>query len=123
MGNKILFSANKKGGLLVKTIVKIASVLILTTMLLAACGGEESGANFFRENENNWPELNVIRDEIGTNFESVNVENAKGNSRVILYQNDGKPQYKSIYILDEKRLEIISIEEQGEEQLYNEVIS
>lgn len=101
----------------------ISSALILTAMLLAACGNEESGENFFKENENNWPELDVIKDEIGTDFESVDVENAKGNSRVILYKNDGKPQYKSIYILDEKRLEIISVEEQEEEQLYNKVIS
>lgn len=106
-----------------KTILKISSALILIAMLLAACGGEENGANFFKENENNWPELDVIKDEIGSDFESVDVENANGNSRVILYKNDGKPQYKSIYILDEKRLEIISVEEQGEEELYNEVIN
>ncbi|PAD21037.1 hypothetical protein [Terribacillus saccharophilus] len=106
-----------------KAIVKISSSLLLTAMLLAACGNEESGANFFKENENNWPELDVIKDEIGSDFESVDVENANGNSRVILYKNDGKLQYKSLYILDEKRLKIISVEEHGEEQLYNEVIS
>ncbi|WP_152549899.1 hypothetical protein [Geomicrobium sp. JCM 19055] len=77
---------------------------------------------FFEENRNEWPELTVIEDQIGSDFEEVNVENDKGNSRVLLYENDGNAEYKSIYILDEERLKIIRIGENGEGQIYNEVI-
>lgn len=106
-----------------KKIAKMSFALILTIGLLAACEDDGNAESFFVENENDWPELDVIEGEIGSDFEAINVENDEGNSRVILYENDGKPEYKSIYILDEQRLKIISIGEHGEGQVYNEVIN
>ncbi|WP_058951183.1 hypothetical protein [Oceanobacillus picturae] len=107
-----------------KKILKLSFAVVLSTVLLAACGsGEENASSFFAENESDWPELEVIENEIGSDFESINVENDEGNSRVILYENNGKPEYKSIYILDEQRLKIMSTGEDGEGQVYNQVIS
>ncbi|MFD1173256.1 hypothetical protein [Oceanobacillus picturae] len=107
-----------------KIIAKMSFAVVLTAGLLTACGDvEEDATSFFAENENDWPELSVVEDEIGSDFESINVENDKGNSRVILYENNDKPEYKSIYILDEDRLKIISMGEDGEGQVYNEVIN
>ncbi|GAK09143.1 hypothetical protein [Geomicrobium sp. JCM 19038] len=106
-----------------RRITTISTTLIVFLGLLVACGNNDEGAtNFFEENRNEWPELTVIEDQIGSDFEEVNVENDKGNSRVLLYENDGNAEYKSIYILDEERLKIISIGENGEGQIYNEVI-
>lgn len=107
--------------ILVKNMAKTIITVILTAGLLAACGDNEEGTtSFFAEND--WPELDVVEEEIGSDFETVNVENNEGNSRVIVYENNGSPEYKSIYISDEERLKIISIGEDGEGQVYNDVI-
>ncbi|WP_079474095.1 hypothetical protein [Marinococcus halophilus] len=104
-----------------KKMMKLTIAIVLTVGLIAACGeNEEKDTSFFAEND--WAELDVVEKEIGSDFESINVENKEGNSRVIIYANNGNPEYKSIYILDEERLKIVSIGEQGEDQIYNDVI-
>ncbi|EZH64822.1 hypothetical protein DH09_20115 [Bacillaceae bacterium JMAK1] len=106
-----------------RRIATVTTAFIVLVGLLVACGNNDEGAtSFFEKNKNKWPELNVIEDQIGSDFEEVNVENDKGNSRVLLYENDGNAEYKSIYILDEERLKIISMGENSEGQIYNEVI-
>ncbi|MBM7632343.1 hypothetical protein [Geomicrobium sediminis] len=106
-----------------RRVATVTAAFIALVGLLVACGNnDEGGTSFFEENKNKWPELTVIENQIGSDFEEVNLENDKGNSRVLLYENDGNAEYKSIYILDEERLKIISIGENGEGQIYNEVI-
>lgn len=71
-----------KEGLFMRRITTISTTLIVFLGLLVACGNNDEGAtNFFEENRNEWPELTVIEDQIGSDFEEVNVENDKGNSR------------------------------------------
>ncbi|PBB06901.1 hypothetical protein [Salimicrobium humidisoli] len=104
-----------------RNMMKAMITLFLAAGVLAACGGDDKEkADVFAEKD--WPELEVVKEEIGTDFESADVENDEGNSRVILYENEGKPEYKSVYILDEERLKIISTQDDGEGQIYNEVI-
>ncbi|QQK81472.1 hypothetical protein HUG20_17175 [Salicibibacter cibi] len=90
-------------------------------------GNEEVGESdqpFFENHRNEIPELNVVEEEIGRDFDEVNIQNDQGGSRVILYENDGIPEYKSIYIKNDERLKIINTNNQDDENglIYEEII-
>ncbi|QQK77528.1 hypothetical protein HUG15_19375 [Salicibibacter cibarius] len=84
----------------------------------------ESGQPFFENHRDEMSELSVVEEEIGMEFDEVDIQNDQGGSRVILYENDGIPEYKSIYIQNDQRLKIINLNDQDEENglIYQEII-
>ncbi|MBY7141950.1 hypothetical protein KFZ56_02375 [Virgibacillus sp. NKC19-3] len=75
----------------------------------------ENEQSFFENHRGEMPELRVVEEEIGTDFDEVHVPNDNEGSRVILYENDGIPAYKSVYIKEDQRLKIINTKDQDED--------
>jgi len=69
----------------------------------------------------NFPEYDVLAEELNMDNLAADVKTDNPNKRVmILTDDDGEKQYKSIYIKEKQRLKIISLDEEG--QIFNEVI-
>src|SRR5690625_2852308 len=118
--------------------------LISMLVLLAACtsnNGENSTDNAEKEDDTvlsednkeaeeiepqseeiaNFPEYDVLAEELNMDNLAADVKTDNPNKRVmILTDNDGEKQYKSIYIKEKQRLKIISLDEEG--QIFNKVI-
>ncbi|SRR5690625_979407 len=68
-----------------------------------------------------FPEYDVLVEEIDMDNLAADVKTNNPNKRVmILTDDDGEKQYKSIYIKEKQRLKIISLDEEG--QIFNKVI-
>lgn len=79
--------------------------------------GEEASDNQLAD----LPEYEILEDEIDVNTLEAKIETDNPNKRVILYADDnGKQQYKSIFIKNENRLKIIQFNDNG--QIFNGVI-
>ncbi|MFS0786505.1 hypothetical protein ABC345_09035 [Shouchella sp. 1P09AA] len=121
------------------------SLVLLTTILLSACnnGGnepaeegesgqtsDETSSENHDSNEasidgvkDSWTEVPLVLEEIEDSITRVELTNDRGGSRVILYYtNEEGPQYKSVLVKDEERLKIISINENGEGEIFNEIV-
>ncbi|KQL57795.1 MULTISPECIES: hypothetical protein [Bacillaceae] len=120
------------------------SVTLVTVVAITACNttNEEEPVNQNEEmvNENQpldgedhtntiegsneeWTEVAIVQEEVDDTITRVDMQNDRGGSRVILYFTDEEePRYKSILIKEESRLKIISINEDGEGEVFNEVV-
>lgn len=68
-----------------------------------------------------FPEYDVLAEEINVDDLDVDIKANNSNKRVMLLSDDnGKKQYKSIFIKEKKRLKIISLDDDG--QIFNDVI-
>lgn len=68
-----------------------------------------------------FPEYDVLAEEITVDDLDVDIKANNSNKRVMLLSDDnGKKQYKSIFIKEKKRLKIISLDDDG--QIFNDVI-
>lgn len=63
----------------------------------------------------------VIEKEVDVSGLDVEIETDNRNNRVILFLDNKKPIYKTIYVKHDKRLKIIDIGK-NEEQVFNEII-
>lgn len=68
-----------------------------------------------------YEESTVIEEEIDVSNLDVEVETDNENNRVILFKDDDKAFYKTVYIKHDQRLKIIDIID-NEGQIYNEII-
>src|SRR5699024_3486024 len=75
---------------------------------------EKSKIEEFKESE-------VIEKEIDVSDLNVEIETDNDNNRVILFKENNKPVYKTVYIKRDQRLKIIDIEN-NEGQIYNKII-
>ncbi|WP_156321119.1 hypothetical protein [Bacillus sp. JCM 19041] len=55
-----------------------------------------------------------MEEELDQTFTDRQLVNDEGGSRVIHYFEGDRPQYKSIFIKEEKRLKIVSMNDEGE---------
>jgi len=66
-------------------------------------------------------ESEVIEEEVDVSDLNVEIETDNDNNRVILFKENNKPVYKTVYIKRDQRLKIIDIKN-NEGQIYNEII-
>lgn len=113
---------------------KQISIVVLMTVLVSACNADNGNED--QNDENNqvteesidginedWTEVPLVLEEISDDVSRIELTNDKGGSRVILYYTDEEgPQYKSVLVKDEGRLKIISINENGEGEMFNEIV-
>ncbi len=59
-------------------------------------------------------EVELVEEELDQTFTDRQLVNDEGGSRVIHYFEGDRPQYKSIFIKEEKRLKIVSMNDEGE---------
>ncbi|GAK12200.1 hypothetical protein [Geomicrobium sp. JCM 19039] len=99
-------------------------MIFVSIALLMGCGAVQGNEGFFENHRDEMIELDVVDEEIGSDFSEVTVENNQGGSRVILYKNDGVPQYKSVFIKNDQRLKIIATTDDGEDRglLFEDVL-
>ena len=72
--------------------------------------------------ETSWEEVELVESELDQSFTDYQLVNDQGGSRVIHYLEGDRPQYKSIFIKEENRLKIVSMNEEGDGLIFNEVI-
>src|SRR5699024_1252075 len=84
---------------------------------------KEEENNTEEENSKNeeFKESEVIEKEIDVSDLNVEIETDNDNNRVILFKENNKPVYKTVYIKRDQRLKIIDIEN-NEGQIYNKII-
>lgn len=84
---------------------------------------EEDHTNTIEGSNEEWTEVAIVQEEVDDTITRVDMQNDRGGSRVILYFTDEEePRYKSILVKEESRLKIISINEDGEGEVFNEVV-
>ncbi len=78
-----------------------------------------------KESSNQWaslPEYNTIIQHVDVEDYSFKIVTDNESKRILTLQNeDGKPQFKSIFIKRTNRLKIIDLEDEG--QIYNDVLN
>ncbi|WP_144558882.1 hypothetical protein [Shouchella miscanthi] len=85
--------------------------------------GEEDETNTIEGFNEEWTEVAIVQEEVDDTITRVDMQNDRGGSRVILYFTDEEgPRYKSILVKAESRIKIISINEDGEGEIFNEVV-
>ncbi|GAF23997.1 hypothetical protein JCM19047_3856 [Bacillus sp. JCM 19047] len=85
--------------------------------------GEEDETNTIEGFNEEWTEVAIVQEEVDDTITRVDMQNDRGGSRVILYFTDEEgPRYKSILVKEESRIKIISINEDGEGEIFNEVV-
>ncbi|MBG9785906.1 hypothetical protein [Shouchella lehensis] len=84
---------------------------------------EEDHTNTIEGSNEEWTEVAIVQEEVDDTITRVDMQNDRGGNRVILYFTDEEePRYKSILVKEESRLKIISINEDGEGEVFNEVV-
>ena len=100
-------------------------------MLLAGCANTQeetnpdTSAEVIKENEAlaGFPEYDILAEHIDLNMYVADIETDNKGSRVIFYENEqGEKEYKSIFIKNENRLKIISLDD-DDGMIYNDQIS
>ena len=83
----------------------------------------ETESNTEEENSEvrEFEESEVIEEEVDVSGLNVDIETDNDNNRVILFKENNKPVYKTVYIKRDQRLKIIDIKN-NEGQIYNEII-